>query len=113
MNITGLGPRERREIEEALRRGEPLGLQLDGELPRALRAEQVAPWFDAASARSPSLQDALRSYLPPAARPEAPPIRVSAVIPTNRGTPWASPPCAPKTCRWRWSCSRTAAAAAS
>ena len=87
MNITGLGPRERREIEEALRRGEPLGLQLDGELPRALRAEQVAPWFDAASARSPSLQDALRSYLPPPARPGAPPIRVSAVIPTNRGTP--------------------------
>lgn len=87
MNVTGLGPRERREIEAALRRGEPLSLQLDGELPPDLRAEQVAPWFDAASARSPSLQDALRGYLPAPARPGAPPIRVSAVIPTNRGTP--------------------------
>jgi hypothetical protein len=87
MNFTGLGPRERREIEEALRRGEPLALQLDGELPRELRAEQVAPWFDAASARSPSLQDALRSFLPAPARPGAAPLKVSAVIPTNRGTP--------------------------
>lgn len=87
MNVTGLGPRERREIEEALRRGELLSLQLDGELPQDLRVEQVAPWFDAASARSPSVQDALRSYLPAPDRPGAAPLKVSAVIPTNRGTP--------------------------
>lgn len=73
-------------LDEALRRGESCSLRLKGTLPRELRAEQVVPWFDAVEARSPELTEALRHHLPVAGQ-ERSETRVTAVIPTNRGTP--------------------------
>ncbi|MCB9760897.1 MAG: hypothetical protein H6739_13750 [Alphaproteobacteria bacterium] len=87
MRLTALGRPELRELEASLRAGTPCTLALRGRFPRRLRADQIIPLFDAVETDNPSLRSALRSHLPLEARPGGDRVRVTAVIPTNRGTP--------------------------
>jgi hypothetical protein len=86
MRAEDLDQRTLVQLEAALRRGESCSLQLRGSLPRHLRAEQVVPWFNRVQARESGLTAALEHHLPPVGGPRSE-LRVTAVIPTNRGTP--------------------------
>lgn len=85
MKLSRLDTAELRALEEALRRGESCALELGTRLPPGVRADQILPLFDAVSARNRSLEAALQELLPAPSRPCS--ARVTAIIPTNRGTP--------------------------
>lgn len=85
MRLTSLEAVDLRALDEALRRGEPCELELGTRLPAGVRADQLLPLFDTVVAKNRSLQTSLRELLPAPARRSA--ARVTAVIPTNRGTP--------------------------
>ncbi|MCB9792912.1 MAG: glycosyltransferase [Alphaproteobacteria bacterium] len=85
--IEGLGSAAQAELERALRAGASCTLSLRRPPPRRLRLDQLIPLFDQVQARSHTLQESLRRLLPPGPSPEGPRHRVTAIIPTNRGTP--------------------------
>lgn len=91
MRAEDLDPSTLRRVEEALRRHESCHLRLRGTLPASLRAEEVLPWFDSVLAREPGLTQALAHHLPPAGADDRSGPLVTAVIPTNRGTPLGLP----------------------
>lgn len=86
MELSRLGPRELRRFREALERGEPVHLRLEGPLPRGIRLDELAPLCASATAADPHTQAALDAFRAPPARPGRA-ERVTAVIPTNRGAP--------------------------
>lgn len=87
LTLRSLGPADLLHLEEALREGRPCALDLAAAFPVDLRPDQLLPLFDRVSAQPPSLEAALRAQLPPPARPGAPPLRVTAIVPTHRQTP--------------------------
>lgn len=74
-------------LERALVEGRPCHLRLRRAPPRHLRPDTLIPLFDEVEARSGTLQDSLRRLLPPGPDPNGARHRVTAIIPTNRGTP--------------------------
>lgn len=86
MELTALTPRDRARMGAALRRGEPVRLDLRGPFPRDLRVDEVAPLCHEARAADADLDRALAAWAPPPARPR-PELRVTAVIPCSRGRP--------------------------
>ncbi len=86
MIVHGLSASDRVVMSDALRRGDPIRLELNGEVPRGVRLDEIAPLCYAAIARDPRDQRVLDAFGPPPARPGHP-ARVTAIIPTHRGKP--------------------------
>ncbi len=88
MKLRGLAPPDLEALEDALRRGESVRLDLQHDLPPELRADQLLPCFDAVTTRTPRFTEALAEHLPVRGRPSSGgEPRVTAVIPTHRNTP--------------------------
>lgn len=86
MLLTNLDRTSLDEVEAALRRGESVTARLACGLPRAYRADELAPLLDEARADDVEVERALRLHLPP--RPQGQRrARVTAIIPTHRQTP--------------------------
>ncbi len=86
MIIKGLGPAERAAMSDAIRRGEPIRLELQGAVPRGVRLDEIAPLCYAAYAQDPRDQRVLDAFAAPPARPGHG-ARVTAIIPCHRGKP--------------------------
>ncbi len=87
MKLRGLDPSDLEALERALRRGEPVYLDLQADLPPELRADQLLPCFEGAITRTPRFTEALREHLPLPGRDPSEPLSVTAIIPTHRHTP--------------------------
>ncbi len=85
MELSSLDPSARQQLEAALRSGERVRLTL-ADLPQDRHADELLPLVDELVCSDRSLDHALRPHLPPPARPGRG-HRVTAIIPTNRGTP--------------------------
>lgn len=85
MELSSLDPAARRQLEAALRAGEPVQLALEA-LPTDRPADELLPLVDGLTCATPGLRRALLPHLAPAARTDRA-HRVTAVIPTHRGTP--------------------------
>lgn len=86
MIIEGLGPEDRAAMAAALRRGEPVRLELRGAVPRGVRLDEIAPLCYAATARDPTDRRVLEAFSAPAARPGSD-ARVTVIVPCHRGNP--------------------------
>lgn len=86
MIVRGLGPAELAAMSDALRRGDPLRLELEGHVPRDVRLDEIAPLLYTGLARDPRDQRVLDAFAAPAAR-RGHPARVTAIIPCSRGVP--------------------------
>lgn len=86
MIVRGLGPAERAAMSDALRRGDPIRLELDAHVQRGVRLDEIAPLLYAGVARDPRDQRVLDAFAPPPAR-RGHPARVTAIIPCSRGVP--------------------------
>ena len=88
MKLRGLDPPDLVALEEALRRGESVHLDLQRDLPPEVRADQLVPCVDRVKTRTPRFTEALSEHLPLPGRADAQPLKVTAIIPTHRHTPW-------------------------
>jgi hypothetical protein len=87
MKLQRLDARGRREMEAALRKGEPILLELRTPPPPEVRLDDIVPMCTGGvRAWDSALTRSLQAFLPPPARPGNT-ARVTAVIPTHRSTP--------------------------
>jgi len=86
VELTDLEPASLARLEEAVRDGQRVTLNLQKSLPRGLRADDVMPLFEAITGGPPAAVEALGMSLPPRARGGKKP-KVCAVIPTHRRAP--------------------------
>lgn len=86
MIIHGLSLADRVAMSGALRRGEPIRLELEGPVPRGIRLDEIAPLCYGAFATDPRDQRVLDAFAAPGAQPGHP-ARVTAIIPTHRAKP--------------------------
>ncbi len=86
MIVEGLGPADRASMAAALRRGEPVRLELRGPVPRGVRLDEIAPLCYASVAHDPTDRRVLEAFSAPAAKPGSG-LAVTVVIPCHRGNP--------------------------
>ncbi len=86
MRITGLDHKALLAMEQALRAGEPVVLDLAEPPPRGVRLDELVPLCHSVRTWNPALDRSLRHLLPPAARPGIS-CQVTAIIPTHRQAP--------------------------
>ena len=87
MKLRGLGPAERVRLAQALRDNVAVHVSLEGPFPTNLRASEILPLLESFSSSDPEFDRAVKEHLAPGPSPGGPPLSVTAVIPTNRGTP--------------------------
>lgn len=86
MVIRGFGREDLLRMEQALRAGEPLSLEISGPPPAWVRLDEFIPLCHSVRAWHPEVTAALRAFLPPEARPGQN-WTVTAIIPTHRQRP--------------------------
>jgi hypothetical protein len=85
MELSSLNSADRAKLEQALREGQPVTLNLD-RLPRDRPADELLPLVDTLICPNSSLRRSMQPLMAPRAQ-RGRSYRVTAVIPTNRGTP--------------------------
>jgi len=87
VKVHRLDRKERREMHQALLRGEPIALELWSPPAPEVRLDDIVPLCHSVRTWDRKLTVSLEAFLPPSAKPGHS-ARVSVVIPSHRRVPW-------------------------